>query len=110
MKTGIFVALWAVLSAFPLAAQADTMRCGNRLVATGDSTSKVLRLCGKPAYKNKARSEKRTVEQTTSEGTTIATVTVRVERWSYDQGSGRLLKILVFRDGILDAVEDGERM
>ncbi len=41
--------LVALLSLLPLAhAQADSLRCGSRLVSTGDSSADVLARCGEP--------------------------------------------------------------
>ncbi|KXC55563.1 DUF2845 domain-containing protein [Pseudomonas aeruginosa] len=41
--------LVALLSLLPLAhAQADSLRCGSRLVSTGDSSADVLAHCGEP--------------------------------------------------------------
>jgi len=110
MNKGIVAALLFVSCAYAAGVHADTMRCGNRLVTTGDSSGKVLRLCGEPTHRDAVRIEKKKVERTTAEGSVSETVEVAVERWSYDQGHGRLLKILEFRDGVLTTIEDGERM
>ena len=33
-----------------------------------------------------------------------------VERWTYDFGKGKLLKMFIFTGGEVTAIEDGERM
>jgi hypothetical protein len=81
----------------------STWRCGSRLVATGDSASRVLSRCGDPAY-----------VQTSAELVTFRLVSgievsrlVSVETWTYDRGSRELLRYLVFRDGRLIRIATG---
>jgi hypothetical protein len=81
----------------------STWRCGSRLVATGDSASRVLSRCGNPAY-----------VQTSAELVTFRLVSgievsrlVSVETWTYDRGSRELLRYLVFRDGRLIRIATG---
>ena len=52
-KYCILVGILFVLLALPTSASADqtTMRCGSRIVQTGDSMFKVLRTCGEPVTK-----------------------------------------------------------
>ena len=110
MKRTVVIASLFLLFSLPFAVQADTLRCGNRLVSTGDSDSTVLRICGEPAHRDAVRIEKRKVEKETAEGVVSETVTTRVERWTYNPGSGQLAKILTFRDGVLSSIEDGDRL
>lgn len=50
---------------------ATSMRCGGKLVEIGDNEYQVLNKCGRPTYEHG-------------------------NRWIYDRGPGRFLKILVF--------------
>jgi len=63
------------------AAFAAGMRCGSRLVEIGDTEYEVARKCGQPSYK---------------EG----------NRWIYDRGTGRFLKILKFGNGKLLFIDE----
>jgi len=81
----------------------STWRCGSRLIATGDSASRVLSRCGDPAYVT-----------TSAELVTFRLVSglevtrlVSVEEWTYDRGSRELLRYLVFRDGHLIRIATG---
>ncbi|KPK40639.1 MAG: hypothetical protein AMJ69_01420 [Gammaproteobacteria bacterium SG8_47] len=89
---------------------ADTMRCGNKLVRSGDASSTVVLICGEPTFKEVSSLEKDKVEDTQAAGATSSSVEVRVEKWTYNQGAGRLLKILTFRDSVLVSIDTGARM
>ncbi|MGI0119098.1 DUF2845 domain-containing protein [Zooshikella sp. RANM57] len=96
----------------------DTMRCGSKLVKTGDSTTKVILTCGEPLqkeYLGTRITEERTHIRYTNPDyneTTGRTYTskkeVIVEKWTYGQ-KGQFLKFLIFRDGVLDEIETGGR-
>jgi hypothetical protein len=66
------------------AAAQEVIRCGTRLVQPGDTVYAVLKRCGEPDV-------------------------VDGNYWFYDQGSGRLLKVLIFFAGKLERIEFGER-
>lgn len=111
VASAAFVASLTALALFAALATAasahasfySTWRCGSRLVATGDSASRVLSRCGDPAYVN-----------TSAELVTFRLVSgieitrlVPVETWTYDRGSRELLRYLVFRDGRLIRIATG---
>jgi hypothetical protein len=83
------------------------------LVCEGDSTFDAIRKCGPPDYREE------TAEETTGEissGPTwrphTKTMNIqkrRVERFYYDCGSMRLIRILTFSGGRLISIEDGGR-
>ena len=60
---------------------ASGMRCGSRLVEIGDTDYQVLRKCGQPSYKE-------------------------ANRWIYDRGVGRFIKILTFGNGKLQFIDE----
>ena len=60
---------------------ADGMRCGGDLVEIGDTEYQVLRKCGQPSYK-------------------------AANRWIYDRGVGRFIKILTFGNGKLLFIDE----
>ncbi len=61
-------------------AQAGSFRCGTRLVVTGDPVSRLVRNCGQPDSKHKAR------ESVGSRGNSRTTA---VTNWVYDRGRKR---------------------
>lgn len=105
------VAVILALSAFmPNLASADTMRCGDKLIVTGDSTSKVLLTCGEPFLKESLSTEEEKLKDNTPQGSKTTAVEVLVEKWTYTPGEGKFIKVLIFRDGLLDEIETGDRI
>lgn len=95
-----FLTLLVLLSlfAFVTDVKADTFRCPNgNLVSTGDKISIVAIKCDQPSYVSK---------WTESEsGSWGATLLINVEEWTYNEGPHRFIRILTFRNGILEKIE-----
>jgi len=72
------------------------VRCGSKLIDTGDFAAYVLQRCGEP--------ESRQIIS----GATGADSPV-VEQWVYDFGTSKPLKVLTFVGGRLQRIEDGPR-
>lgn len=85
---------------------ADSMKCGTKLVSPGDSKAKVLIRCGEPMFKE-------VVGETTVHrkffGFTIKSSTVIVEKWTYNLGYGKFLRILTFEGDRLVRIEKGDK-
>jgi hypothetical protein len=102
----------------PDVAAADGMRCGQRLVAHGDSAHVVRSKCGEP-QSTERRTETETLRRrvivpcrTVGGGGVCVeeqeyTVTHDVETWTYDFGSARLIHFATFVDGALRDVRTG---
>jgi hypothetical protein len=74
-------------------------RCANgKLVSEGNTKSEVKIKCGQPIDKEYVGIVKINQER------------VDLDRWIYNPGKGRLLKILDFHDGVLAEIKDGPRM
>jgi Protein of unknown function (DUF2845) len=87
----------------PLASMAtladDTLRCGNRLVRTGDGKDKVRALCGDPsdvALRGVIRGPNYDYRQYDYSWVGPTWVDVPVEIWTYNLGSQKLLRKLRF--------------
>lgn len=119
-------ALFQVLIALALlgratVVRADSLRCGQRIVATGDSTYAVRSLCGEPAERRQRAEtvmELRKVSVACASSKTPHRRCERVERvarevqideWTYDFGPQRFVQILTFVDGTLETVAAGGR-
>lgn len=76
------ICIISILCLFHVAttARADSFRCGTRIVVTGDSINRLLRSCGHPAFKVKAR------EAIGSRGDRQLTA---VTNWVYERGRRR---------------------
>jgi len=79
------VLLAAIQSSF-----ADSFRCGQKLIYSGDSAAEVLRVCGKPKYKDRGRE---TVRINGAERT------VSIERWHYRHSRRSFERIVRFHRG-----------
>ncbi|HEU4601122.1 MAG TPA: DUF2845 domain-containing protein [Steroidobacteraceae bacterium] len=89
------------------AAHADAMRCGSRLITTGDTRAMVREFCGEPAD-----IVTRTILQRPNfmlHGQTYflneGYVEVPVEVWTYNLGPNRLMRRVSFIDGNVDSIE-----
>ena len=85
---------------------ADSLRCGSRLVALGDSKVKVLDVCGEPLAREVLGS--RTLHYGARRSGFIET-TVLVEKWTYDAGRTRFRRELIFSGGRLVEIEFGDK-
>lgn len=84
-------------------ALANSMRCGSKLMTTGDPSSKVAALCGPPAG-----IERREIVRGYSYHRGIpvrGSFEVAVEFWTYNFGPNKLMYRLRFEDGLLVDVE-----
>lgn len=92
IATTLWIAVWAC-SAW---ATDDIFRCGSNTVDRGDTTVRVLSLCGKPDFKEEL-------------GEKEASTGKRVEKWHYNRGVGDFVYALTFEDGVLENVENAGR-
>ena len=97
-------------------AGAEGMRCGNRLISTGDSTYEVRSRCGEPAdatRRTETRTERRRVRVACANGEARCdreqevSAEVVVDEWTYDFGPQRFVHYLTFLDGKLARVATG---
>lgn len=107
---------------------ADSMRCGNKLVSINDTKAEVLIKCGEPltqetiAIEEKAEYAELALKYPllykhgllkNNKGLTIgkeSSVTQSIDQWVYHVGEGKFLRILYFEGGKLAVIEDGDRM
>jgi len=97
-------------------ADANGMRCDNKLVRPGDSAYDVKALCG-PPDDVQARTEKRRIRHAVQRPCPSAPgqctvivdeeVEVQIEAWTYDFGPQRFVQYLTFEAGKLVQVKSG---
>lgn len=99
MATSHAIAI-ALAATLLLAAEspAAAMRCGNALVQEGDYKVQVLLTCGEPLFAERAYE--------CLPGGLACDI---VERWTYDPGPFRMLRIVTFRHGRVERIEQVER-
>jgi hypothetical protein len=88
----VITALWALC----VEAQADSYRCGRKLIRTGDSAADVLRVCGAPGYKDRG-------QETLRLGG--AEKSANVERWYYKKSGRSLEHVVLLHKGRVVAIE-----
>ena len=96
-----------------------SMRCesGTKLVHKGSSKMDVLTKCGQPDLKESSgadtfgsfESNTQHAIGNSNTGGTYRAGTLFVERWYYNCGENRWNKTLVFVNGILQSIHDGDR-
>ncbi len=95
--------------------QAESMRCGDKVVSRGDGPQRVRSICGAPTSEQRrvqTRSIERSISGPCRNGerrprcwyTERVTVDVVIDEWVYDFGKRRLVHHVVFEDGALSSV------
>ncbi len=94
MRRVIFVSV-LLLGVFVFSrAEADSFRCGNRVVSTGDTKAEVIIKCGETNLKD---SHEETIIKNV-DPLTKQKVTVNVDEWTYNLGPDSLIRILRFEN------------
>ena len=90
------------LSILPLAASADSMRCGKWIVNETMTTDEILQKCGEPQKKDVAKEDvfsKNPQGYVTKRGEQVT------ERWYYKPSSGSLTMLVKILDGKVVSIE-----
>jgi len=89
-----------ILTAFVSNLSADSLRCGQKLIKTGDSSADLLRVCGKPFHKDRG------VERIKLKGVVKE---ASVQRWHYKKSARSLEHIVMVYKGKVSGIETGKR-
>lgn len=104
-RTLTFAVLLAALSATP--ALGDAMRCGSKLVSTGDTRSSVVAKCGEPSDVQTRTILRRPYYD--FHGRMVyygdGLVEIPVETWTYNFGPYKLIRRIRFVDGLVEEIE-----
>jgi hypothetical protein len=96
-----------LLVAMPVARASDTMRCGTRIVSSGDGKDKVRALCGEPTSISFVGIQSRPRNHYGPYDYSYfgpGYIEVPVEIWTYNFGSSKLLRKLRFVGDELDEI------
>jgi len=85
------IALVGFTLLFAVPASARTIRCGTEIVSVGDPTIELIQKCGEPDLKE-----------------LIKTNGYIVERWTYNCGSTRFMKIITLKGGVVQRIETAD--
>ena len=102
MRTTFWIILAVLITALlaPSPGEADSYRCGRKLIRSGDTTADVLRVCGEPVAKDRGRADVRDGGVTRN---------VAVQRWHYRQSGRSLPRIVKIWRGRVVSIEVGRR-
>lgn len=95
-----FMALLILLGALPFELQADSFRCGRKVVRTGDSSSLLLKKCGEPLSRDRAYEQVKLKEGRKN---------IKVERWYYKKSARSLSRAVLIYRGNIVGIQVGER-
>jgi len=89
-----------------LAAPAYALRCGNGIVDTGDTTLKLVRLCGQPTLKEQQQRRVLTRSYDRVRGLYFDDyLSVPYEVWTYNFGPQRFVQRITIEDGKIKQIE-----
>jgi Protein of unknown function (DUF2845) len=99
--------LLLLLAAFAGSAQADALRCGNKLVTEGDTRAEVSSKCGDPADVDHSTVMIQPTTWIHGRPVVIGNglVEVAVETWLYNFGPHQLMRRVRFQDGRVVGIE-----
>ena len=92
VTVALLFALLVVVSTFAQARWVKSIRCGTDIVRLGTSTFELIQKCGEPDLKETIEAREETSE-----------------RWTYNCGTGRFIKVLTIRRGKVSRIEEGDR-
>ena len=78
-------------------ANAGSFRCGTKLVKTGDSISRLIKACGNPAHKYKAKESIRSAGSRKTTGVT---------NWVYERGRNKNMVVSVLSGKVVKIATD----
>jgi hypothetical protein len=107
MRALVSSTLAALLLTFAVPASADGMRCGSKLVTTGDPRAKVRQFCGEPVDVQTRSILRRPYFGIGGRTYTYGDgyVEVPVEIWTYNFGPYKLMRQIRFVDGRVEDIE-----
>jgi hypothetical protein len=101
--------VWWVLMALGASAgaQAETFRCGTKLIYEGDTRAEVVAKCGEPTDIDQSSVWRRPLIWLHGRPYHVGTdlVEIPVETWIYNLGPNKLMRRLRFEDGIIVDIE-----
>jgi hypothetical protein len=95
------LAAFALLAVLPLAVQAETFRCGSRIVTTDSTAAQILKFCGQP---DSQTSTTEPVRVRNPSGYVVTTGEITIEKWVYLRGSQANAMVVTIVDGKVKSI------
>jgi hypothetical protein len=93
----------AALALLPLAASAETFRCGKWIIGQEVTLPELLQKCGEPALRESRVEDVRAPNVYTSGNTKVGETVI--ETWTYHLGSGKSPMVVTIVDGQVRKIE-----
>lgn len=87
----------------------DSMRCGSKLVLTGDSKVDILSKCGEPALREKITRSTSVKKSKSKRGSNVEEHSREDDQWTYNFGPQDFLYTLTFEGSELKSIGRGGR-
>ncbi len=100
MKTRLVLAVLALL---PLAASAETFRCGKWIIDDDTVLEELTQKCGPPTSRESRVEDVRAPNQYTGGNTKVGETII--ETWTYDLGPGKSLMVVTIVDGRIKKID-----
>jgi hypothetical protein len=92
VTVALLSSLLLVVSSSAQTREVRSIKCGANIVSVGAIPAELLQKCGEPDQKDRVEARLSTVE-----------------RWTYNCGTGRFMKVITIRGGKVDKIEEGGR-
>jgi hypothetical protein len=100
MKVRLVLVAFALL---PLAASAETFRCGKWIIDDQTVLEELMQKCGTPTSRESRVEDVRSPNQYTGGSTKVGETVI--ETWTYDLGPGKSLMVVTIVDGRIKKIE-----
>jgi hypothetical protein len=97
------LALAAALLMLPLAASAETFRCGNWIASSDMSVDDLLKKCGEPTTRTSKTED--VLVRNRDNGLMLKAGETLIETWTYDRGSQAAPMVVIIVDGRIKSIE-----
>jgi Protein of unknown function (DUF2845) len=99
MKTSMAIAM----ALLPLAASAETFRCGNWIASSDMTVDELVRKCGEPT--SRASKTEDVLVRNRNNGLMLKSGEVLIETWTYDRGAQAAPMVVTIVDGRIKSIE-----
>ena len=100
MKTSLAIAALLML---PLAASAETFRCGNWIASSDMSVDELVKKCGEPTTRTSKTED--VLVRNRDNGLMLKVGETVIETWTYDRGSQAAPMVVTIVDGRIKSIE-----
>jgi hypothetical protein len=102
MRTAIASLLAFIVLIYAAPSQAETLRCGSKLITVGETKSQILAKCGEPDFVENVEAP---VRARGLDGRVVVVGSTNQEVWTYKRAPGKFPAVLTFEGITLRSIE-----